>query len=129
MASTLERGRIRRLLAVLLAITATIMTIYLSINSVYSTLLWHHVDVEMIRIPQEPTLPMTNHDNLYKAGLPLTNHYNRYNVCTKGEPGFSRQWLREEFAQFMKIYDQRPKFRNIYGTQLPHQFAMWATVR
>ena len=53
---------------------------------------------------------------------------NKFGTCTKGK-GLDRAWLREEFSHFIKVYDQRPKEQNIYGTKMMHQFAVWATIR
>ena len=53
---------------------------------------------------------------------------NEYRTCSKGK-GISKKWLRQEFAHFIKVYEQRPKDENKWGTKMMHQFALWATVR
>ena len=53
---------------------------------------------------------------------------NEFGTCTKGK-GLDRAWLREEFSHFIKVYDQRPKEQNKWGTKMMHQFALWATIR
>ena len=64
--------------------------------------------------------------------LPSQNnkhHLNSYNVCTKGHPGFTHEWLRSEFGHFVAVYDKRPRIVNSCGTMMTHQFAIWAMVR
>lgn len=49
-------------------------------------------------------------------------------ACRQGSSPFSNEWLRKEFDSFARAHAQHPK-RNRYGTQLPHQFALWATIK
>ena len=77
------------------------------------------------------TSPAVVEWNLFKHGrstrdFPLS--INKYRTCSKGK-GISKDWLRREFAHFIKVYDHRPKIRNQWGTKLMHQFALWATIR
>ena len=53
---------------------------------------------------------------------------NEYRTCSKGK-GISKEWLRQEFAHFIKVYEERPRNDNRLGTKIMHQFALWATVR
>ena len=75
------------------------------------------------------------HGHSFAANVPLHTstrdfplHINKYRTCSKGK-GISKDWLRREFAHFIKVYDQRPKIISKAGTKMMHQFALWATIR
>ena len=51
-----------------------------------------------------------------------------FGTCGKGEK-FSKDWLKQEFAEFVKVYDKRPRGENSGGTKMVHQFAAWASIR
>ena len=50
-------------------------------------------------------------------------------VCAKGPAPFTMQHLRDEFAKFIAVYDNRPRAVNRYGSKMAHQFAMFVAVR
>ena len=51
-----------------------------------------------------------------------------FGTCGKGEK-LSKDWLKKEFVEFVKVYNKRPVNDNIGGTKMVHQFAAWASVR
>ena len=58
-----------------------------------------------------------------------TLQIDKLGVCKKGHPGFSKVWMKKQFAEFVKVYDKRLSKLNEHGTRMTHQFAMWATIR
>ena len=64
------------------------------------------------------------------SNVVVPDNNSRDAVCSLplGVAQFSTAWLRREFVVFAAVYAQRPA-ENSGGTKLPHQFALWATVR
>ena len=56
-------------------------------------------------------------------------HMDDLGVCEKGQRGFKKQWMRQQFSEFIKVYNKRPRHVNEHGTRMTHQFAMWCTIR
>ena len=75
-----------------------------------------------MRQKEDAMMAPQNHEDSFPLRI------NEYGTCTKGK-GLDKQWLRQEFANFIKVWDKRIEDENAMGTRLMHQFALWATIR
>ena len=107
----------------LFGIVIAIVSLYKENFKISNSPLKSDTDNQLMGKPTEPSFA-----DAISSSETYPLRVNEYGTCTKGK-GISRQWLREEFARFIRVYDQRPKTRNTYGTKLMHQFGLWATIR
>eukprot|EP01068_Selenidium_serpulae_P020289 Selendium_serpulae@DN8206_c0_g1_i1.p1 len=50
-------------------------------------------------------------------------------LCDIGAPPFDMDWILSELKIFREVFRKSPRQQNKYGTQIPHQFALWCFVR
>ena len=52
-----------------------------------------------------------------------------HNVCIKGAPLLTKEWIISHLYSFISVYNNRPVMSNYGGTRIMHQFALWCFIK